>query len=134
MSILSDVVVPFLISVEVLTPNGNFCVEPLLRSVSGITNCNTFIYKSNTASPPIPANAATLNAKHVHECADRPVCTPWDKHLMVWAVSCMPQMLYSQGRATLPTDWEAGLAPGPFTKICPCRESNHDSSVIQPAY
>ena len=35
------IVVTFFISVEVLTPNGNFCVVPLLHSVSGITNCST---------------------------------------------------------------------------------------------
>jgi hypothetical protein len=40
MLVLSDVVVRFLTTIVVLTPNGNFWIVPLLRSVSDMTHFN----------------------------------------------------------------------------------------------
>ena len=50
MSLLSDVMVTFLSSVEVLILNGNFSTVPLLHSVRDTTNCGTLSINSNTGS------------------------------------------------------------------------------------
>jgi hypothetical protein len=76
----------------------------LLHSVSGITNCSTFIYRSDTASPPMQPHYMPSTFM----TADRHVCTPRARHLMVSAVSCMTQTLYSQGRAPYPLTWRLG--------------------------